>query len=241
MFLDVSNVTGGYEKAIIIDDVSIEVEKGEFISIIGPNGSGKSTLMKTIVGYLKPFSGSISFKNSRIEGKPVNKIAKLGIGYVPQLNNVFSSMTIQENLEMGAYLPSKDRYSYSELYNLFPAIKGREKEKAKNLSGGERQMLALARAMVNKPDLLCLDEPTAALAPKLVREILNKLIEIRDSGTTILVIEQNAKQSLKISDRGYVLAIGKKVHEGRSSELLNSQKIQEHYLGIKKVSVINNL
>ena len=241
MFLDVSNVTGGYEKAIIIDDVSFEVEKGEFISIIEPNGSGKSTLMKTIVGYLKPFSGSISFKNSRIEGKPVNKIAKLGIGYVPQLNNVFSSMTIQENLEMGAYLPSKDRYSYSELYNLFPAIKGREKEKAKNLSGGERQMLALARAMVNKPDLLCLDEPTAALAPKLVREILNKLIEIRDSGTTILVIEQNAKQSLKISDRGYVLAIGKKVHEGRSSELLNSQKIQEHYLGIKKVSVINNL
>ncbi len=239
MFLEVSDVTGGYEKAIIIDDISIMVEKGEFVSIIGPNGSGKSTLMKTIVGFLKPFSGTISFRDQRIEGKSANKIAKLGIGYVPQLNNVFRSLTIQENLEMGAYLPSKERYSYSELYDLFPAIRGRESEKAKNLSGGERQMLALARAMVNKPELLCLDEPTAALAPKLVREILKKLIEIRETGTTILLIEQNAKQSLKISDRGYVLAIGKKVHEGPSRELLNSPKIQEHYLGIKRVSVIN--
>ncbi|PWI47486.1 ABC transporter ATP-binding protein [Candidatus Heimdallarchaeota archaeon B3_Heim] len=238
--LEVTNVTGGYEKAEVIHDISIEVERKEFVSIIGPNGSGKSTLMKTIVGFLKPFSGQIIFDNKRIDKKSPNKIAKLGIGYVPQLNNVFSSLTIHENLEMGAYLPSKDRYSYSELYDLFPAIKGREAEKAKNLSGGERQMLALARAMVNKPALLCLDEPTAALAPKLVREILNKLIEIRESGTTILLIEQNAKQSLKISDRGYVLAIGKKVHEGPSRDLLSSQKIQEHYLGIKKVSTINN-
>ncbi|MHA2289206.1 MAG: ABC transporter ATP-binding protein, partial [Promethearchaeota archaeon] len=205
MFLEVTDVTGGYEKAIIIDKISIQVDKGEFVSIIGPNGSGKSTLMKTIVGFLKPFDGTVSFKDQRIDGKSANKVAKLGIGYVPQLNNVFSSLTIHENLEMGAYLPSKERYSYSELYDLFPAIKGREKEKAKNLSGGERQMLALARAMVNKPELLCLDEPTAALAPKLVREILRKLIEIRESGTTILLIEQNAKQSLKISDRGYVL------------------------------------
>ena len=235
MMLEVTNVTGGYEKAEVIHDVSIEVERKEFVSIIGPNGSGKSTLMKTIVGFLKPFSGQITFNNQRIDKKPPNKIAKLGIGYVPQLDNVFTSMTIQENLEMGAYLSTKDRYSFSELYELFPNLKGREKEKGKNLSGGERQMLALARAMVNKPDLLCLDEPTAALAPKLVHEILKKLIEIRDSGTTILLIEQNAKQSLKISDRGYVLAIGKKVHEGPSKDLLNSPKIQEHYLGIKKV------
>ena len=235
MMLEVSNVTGGYGKAEVIHDVSIEVERKEFVSIIGPNGSGKSTLMKTIVGFLKPFSGQISFNNKRIDRKPANKIAKLGIGYVPQLDNVFPSMTIQENLEMGAYISVKDRYSFSELYELFPNLKGREKEKGKNLSGGERQMLALARAMVNKPDLLCLDEPTAALAPKLVYEILKKLIEIRDSGTTILLIEQNAKQSLKISDRGYVLAIGKKVHEGPSKDLLNSPKIQEHYLGISKV------
>ena len=240
MFLEVSDVTGGYEKAIIIDNISIRVDKGEFVSIIGPNGSGKSTLMKTIVGFLKPFDGKITFRDQRIEGKPANKIAKLGIGYVPQLNNVFRTLTIHENLEMGAYLPSHHRFSYSELYDLFPAIKGRENEKAKNLSGGERQMLALARAMVNKPDLLCLDEPTAALAPKLVREILKKLVEIRESGTTILLIEQNAKQSLKISDRGYVLAIGKKVHEGPSSDLLSSEKIQEHYLGIKRAAVINN-
>ncbi|MHA1444814.1 MAG: ABC transporter ATP-binding protein [Candidatus Hodarchaeales archaeon] len=234
MMLEVTNVTGGYEKVEVIHDVSIVVERKEFVSIIGPNGSGKSTLMKTIVGFLKPFSGQITFNNQRIDKKLPNKIAKLGIGYVPQLDNVFNSLTIQENLEIGAYLSVKDGYSFSELYDLFPNLKGREKEKGKNLSGGERQMLALARAMVNKPDLLCLDEPTAALAPKLVREILKKLIEIRDSGTTILLIEQNAKQSLKISDRGYVLAIGKKVHEGPSHDLLNSPKIQEHYLGIKR-------
>lgn len=235
MMLTIENIYGGYGKAEILHGVSIKVDQGEFISIIGPNGSGKSTLMKTIVGFLKPFSGQIIFKNKRIDGQSANKIAKLGIGYVPQLRNVFNSLTIQENLEMGAYLSVKDRYAFNELYDLFPNLKGREKEKGKNLSGGERQMLALARALINKPELLCLDEPTAALAPNLVRGILDKLVEIRETGTTILLIEQNAKQSLKISDRGYVLAIGRKVHEGPSNELLDSPKIQEHYLGLKRI------
>lgn len=234
MLLSIEGITSGYEKAIIIDDIDLRVEKGEFVSIIGPNGSGKSTLMKTIVGFIKPFKGSITFKDQKIDGLPAHKISKAGISYVPQLDNVFNALTIKENLEIGSYLSSDDRYTFEELFELFPNIKGREKEKARNLSGGERQMLALARALVNKPELLCLDEPTAALAPKLVRDILNKLVEIRDSGTTILLIEQNAKQSLKISDRGYVLAVGKKVHEGPSSEILSSPSIQRHYLGIRK-------
>lgn len=233
MLLEVDGLTGGYEKAIIIDDISINVDRGEFVCIIGPNGSGKSTLMKSIVGFLKPFKGSITFKGKQIHTKLPNQIAKDGIGYVPQLDNVFGALSIQDNLEMGAYLPSKDRYAYEDLYELFPALKGREKEKARNLSGGERQMLALSRALINKPALLCLDEPTAALAPNLVQEILQKLLEIREAGTTILLIEQNAKQSLKISDRGYVLAVGKKVHEGPANEILSSPSIQRHYLGIR--------
>ena len=189
--------------------------------------------MKSIIGQLKPFSGSIYFEGNQIGGKSSNSIAKKGISYVPQLDNVFPNMTVKENFEMGAYLKAKERYSHSELLELFPALNGRLNEKARKLSGGERQMLGMARAMVNKPKLLCLDEPTAALAPNLVAEIFNKLIEIKDSGTTILLIEQNAKQSLKISDRGYVLANGTKVHEGDARELLNSKSIQQHYLGIK--------
>lgn len=233
MLLNVENLVTGYKKSVIVNDVSMHVNKGELVTIIGPNGSGKSTLMKAVIGELTIFSGSIDFAGIPIGGLSSNKIAKLGIGYVPQLNNVFSSMTVKENLEMGSYLTVEDTYSHEELYEIFPGIKGREKEKARKLSGGERQMLAMARAMINKPKLLCLDEPTAALAPNLVQEILKKLIELKDYGTTILLIEQNAKQSLKISDRGYVLVAGKKAHEGEASSLLNSKSIQEHYLGIK--------
>jgi ABC-type branched-subunit amino acid transport system ATPase component len=234
MSLQVNNAISGYGKSVIVNDVSINVDQGEIVTIIGPNGSGKTTLMKTILGYLKPFSGNILFEDERISGLKPNIIAKHGIGYVPQLNNVFQSMTIIENLEMGAYLPSKERFTFQELFEVFPALKGREKSRARTLSGGERQMLALARALINKPKLLCLDEPTAALAPILVKEILEKLVEIRDLGTTILLIEQNAKQSLKVGDRGYVLAVGKKVAEGPADTLLNSPKIQEHYLGFKR-------
>ena len=233
MLLEVNNLVTGYGQAVIINDVSIEIDNGEFVTVIGPNGSGKSTLMKAVIGHLKPFSGNIKYSGIEIGGMASNKIVKNGINYVPQLDNVFPSMTIQENLEIGAYLKSPDQYSFSDLYDIFPALKGREKELARKLSGGERQMLALARAMINKPKLLCLDEPTAALAPNLVREILKKLNEIRDLGTTIFLIEQNAKQSLKISDRGYVLVNGKKVHEGSANTLLESKDIQEHYLGMK--------
>ena len=234
MILEVKNLVSGYGESIIINDISLNVEKGELVVIIGPNGSGKSTFMKTVIGHLKPFSGSIMFNDKQIAGHPANKIVKEGINYVPQLDNVFSSMTIKENLEMGAYLSSKDSFTFNELFDIFPALKGREKEKARNLSGGERQMLAMARAMINKPDLLCLDEPTAALAPNLVSEILKKLVEIKSLGTSILLIEQNAKQSLKISDRGYVFVNGKKAYEGEANTLLESKLIQEHYLGVKQ-------
>ena len=234
MLLEVQNLVSGYGESRIVNDISIHVEKGELVVIIGPNGSGKSTFMKTIIGQLKPFSGSILFNGKKIGGQPTNNIVKEGINYVPQLDNVFGSMTIKENLEMGSYLTSQKSYSYEELYELFPALKGREKEKARNLSGGERQMLAMARALINKPTLLCLDEPTAALAPNLVIEILKKLIEIKDLGTSILLIEQNAKQSLNISDRGYVFVNGKKAHEGVAKSLLESELIQEHYLGVKQ-------
>lgn len=233
MLLEVKNVTSGYEKSIIVNDVSIYVDKEEFVTIIGPNGSGKSTLMKTIVGFINPFSGDIRFNGRSIIGLRPDTISNEGIAWVPQLDNVFRNLTIRENLLIGKYKGKKDCYSINEILELFPMLKGRENIKAQTLSGGERQMLALARALINKPALLCLDEPTAALAPNLVKIVLDKLAEIKKNGTPILLIEQNARQSLKISDRGYVLATGTKVYEGNAKELLDSPEIQKHYLGVR--------
>lgn len=233
--LGVDNVISGYGRVIIIHGISIHINPSEIVTIIGPNGSGKSTLLKTIFGILKPVEGTITFENRSIVGMRPDEIMACGIGYVPQLGNIFRTLTVQENLEMGAYTRTDDpnvQNDMQELFEMFPVLKERRKVRAGNLSGGEAQMLAISRALMGNPRLLILDEPSASVAPTLVDKILAKIEEIRDMGKTkaLLVVEQNARKSLTISDRGYVLVMGKKVHEGSGKELL-SEEIGQLFLG----------
>jgi len=231
--LYVKNVVSGYGQVIIIREISIHIDHGEIVTIIGPNGSGKSTLLKTIFGILKPVEGQITFENLNIVGLRPDEVMSRGIGYVPQLGNIFRTLTVQENLEMGAYTRMDDpdvQRDIKELFEIFPILKERRKVRAGNLSGGEAQMLAISRALMGRPRLLILDEPSASVAPALVDSILTKLTEIRDTGKTLLVVEQNARKSLAISDRGYVLVMGKKVHEGSGKDLL-SEEIGQLFLG----------
>ena len=192
----VSGLHSGYDGTIIIEDIELNVQTNEIVNIIGPNGSGKSTLLKSIFGIVKPQQGKIEFLNESITGMKPFRIFEKGISYVPQVENIFSNLTISENLDIGFYT-SKIKDTENELdkiYSLFPQLKDKKSIKSGNLSGGERQMLAIARALIGDPKLLLLDEPTASLAPNLVSEIMQKLIQIKDSGTSILLVEQNAKK-----------------------------------------------
>jgi ABC-type branched-subunit amino acid transport system ATPase component len=232
--LVVDNVTSGYNGVPIIFDVSMRVDKNEIVTIIGPNGSGKSTLLKTVFGILKPMKGSIRFNGKEIAGLKAHKIASLGMAYVPQLENIFPNLTVNENLEIGAYLNDKKfDERVEECFNIFPVLKQKKNEKARNLSGGERQMLAISMALMTNPKLLLLDEPSASLAPKLAQDILKKLVEIRESGKSLLVVEQNARKCLEVSDRGYVMVTGRKVLEGKAFEILQNEEIGKLYLGKK--------
>ncbi|MFX0113324.1 MAG: ABC transporter ATP-binding protein [Candidatus Hodarchaeota archaeon] len=231
--MQVENVVSGYGKTMIIHDISLQVHRREIVSIIGPNGSGKSTLIKTIFGLLPAVKGKITFEGMDITNLRSDRILKEGIGYVPQMNNVFPTLSVRENLEMGAYSRTDPWEKDLDLIErVFPALLKLKNEKARNLSGGEKQMLALCRALLTRPKLLLLDEPTAALAPVLVDEILNVLVDLRDfMKTSMLVVEQNARKSLAVSDRGYVLVMGKKVHEGFSDALVDIDEIRRLYLG----------
>ena len=231
--LDIVDLYSGYGKLIIVQGVSLYVENGEIVSIIGPNGSGKTTLIKTIFGLTRIFGGKVVYNNTDITGIKPHIIARMGIGYVPQTNNVFTELTVEENLEIGGYLNHINSINdfKERVFQLFPILKERRGQKAGTLSGGERQMLAIGRALMSKPKLLLLDEPTAALAPKIVKQLLKKILEIRDQGTTIILVEQNARSALEISDRGYVLVTGKKVLEGNSKKLLNNSDLGKIYLG----------
>ena len=230
--LKVENLRTGYGKTEILHGVSCEVKKGEVVTIIGPNGAGKSTLMKAILGLLKPTEGKIVFNNKDITGKSPNQIVREGICYVPQSDNVFPSLTVEENLEMGAFI-KKDGYreKIEEIYQIFPDLKEKRKIKIKKLSGGQRQMVAIGRALMLDPVLLLLDEPSAGLSPKLVQVIFNKIIKINEKGISILMIEQNAKKALAISHRGYVLAMGYNKFEGPGELILNNEEIGKLYLG----------
>ena len=231
--LDIVDLYSGYGKLIIVQGVSLYVENGEIVSIIGPNGSGKTTLIKTIFGLTRIFGGKVVYNNTDITGIKPHIIARMGIGYVPQTNNVFTELTVEENLEIGGYLNHANNINdfKERVFQLFPILRERRGQKAGTLSGGERQMLAIGRALMSKPKLLLLDEPTAALAPKIVKQLLKKISEIRDQGTTIILVEQNARSALEISDRGYVLVTGKKVLEGNSKKLLNNSDLGKIYLG----------
>lgn len=225
-------IHSGYGDMEVLHDVSFRIEEKEIISIIGPNGAGKSTLLKTIFGLLKPTKGSVTFKGNSITGLAPDRIVRLGMAYVPQVENVFPSLTVHENLEMGAFILTDDFSARLEdVYELFPILKERRKQRVGKMSGGERQMVAMGRALMLDPELLMLDEPSAALAPKLAEMIFERITAINETGVSILIVEQNAKESLKLADRGYVLASGQNRFEDTGENLLANEEIGQLYLG----------
>ncbi|OGO03600.1 MAG: ABC transporter ATP-binding protein [Chloroflexi bacterium RBG_13_54_9] len=230
--LDVSGVVSGYGETDILTGVSITVQAGEVVAIIGPNGSGKSTLMKTIFGLLRPRRGEIIFHGESIAGLAPDHITRRGVCYMPQSDNVFPSLSTHENLEMGAFI-REDGFSarLEEVYSLFPDLFSKRNARAGSLSGGQRQMLALARALMLDPTLLLLDEPSAGLSPKLVDTIMSKILEINRSGVSILMVEQRAREALKLSTRGYILAMGRNQMEGSGEGLLDNEEVRRLYLG----------
>ncbi len=232
IILKAEDITAGYTEIDILHDVNIRVRSGEIVSIIGPNGAGKSTLLKTIFGILEPRNGSVTLKDEDITGLKPDKIARKGISYVPQVDNVFPSMTIQENLEMGAFIRNDD-YSQrlDEVYNLFPILSERKKQKVGQLSGGQRQMVAMGRALMLDPQVLLLDEPSAGLAPVLVSDIFEKIMEINATGVAMIIVEQNAKEALKMAQHGYVLAMGRNALDDTGEALLANEEVGRLYLG----------
>jgi branched-chain amino acid transport system ATP-binding protein len=233
--LEVENLVSGYGKLAIIQGVSVKIEPGDFVSLVGPNGSGKSTLIKSIVGLATIFEGEVKFDGMDITNKKPEHIASLRLGYVPQISNIFTDLTVRENLEMGSTIiknSSQRKKLLEQVELLFPLLRSREHQRAGYLSGGERQMLAVGRALMAEPKLLILDEPTAALAPKLADQLFLKLSEIRDHlGVTIVLVEQNARRALSLSNRGMVLIQGKKAFEGTSEQILKDTEIIRLFLG----------
>lgn len=231
--LEVRNVFSGYGDMEIIHGISMFVADGEIITIVGPNGAGKSTLLKTIMGYLVPRQGTIVFRNEDVTTlRPEEKVRR-GIGYVSQLNNIFPSLSVRENLEMGGYLKNNNsvKERVRESYKLFPILREKRNQRAGTLSGGQRQMLAMARALMTKPRLLLLDEPSAGLAPKVTSAVFENIEEIHRLGTAVVIVEQDAYRSLGISDRGYVLVMGQNEFEDRAEQILDNERIREVYLG----------
>ena len=231
--LEVNNVYAGYIKDLnILQGINFRIAPGELVAVIGPNGAGKSTLAKTIFGLLNPERGTIIFKGKNIAGLKSDRIVRRGMCYVPQISNVFASLSVEENLEMGAFIrngslqPLKD-----SIYTMFPRLAERRRQRAGTLSGGERQMLAMGKALMLKPDLLLLDEPSAALSPILVNDVFEQVKKINQTGTAIVLVEQNAKKALLMADRGYVLENGCDRFEGTGTDLLNDPKVGALYLG----------
>ncbi len=224
-------VAGYVPEVDILNGVSIRVSEGEIVTVIGPNGAGKSTLIKTIFGLLRPRSGEVAFRDHEISGRRPHDITRLGLSYVPQLDNVFPSLTVEENLEMGSLDSSRTGEQVERMYTLFPRLDERRTQSVGTMSGGERQMVAMARALMPDPQVLLLDEPSAGLAPAFVDAIFEKVEEINRGGVTIVMVEQNAKRALAMSDRGYVLDLGKDRFEGAGRELLDDPKVAELYLG----------
>ncbi len=224
-------VAGYVPEADILNGVSITVSEGEIVTIVGPNGAGKSTLIKTIFGLLHPRSGRIKFRGDEISGRKPHDITRLGLSYVPQLDNVFPSLTVEENLEMGSLVRSRTAEQKDRMYELFPRLGERRGQAVGTMSGGERQMVAMAKALMPDPQVLLLDEPSAGLAPAFVDAIFEKTQEVNAAGVTIVMVEQNARRALAMSDRGYVLDLGKDRFEGPGKQLIEDPKVAELYLG----------
>ncbi len=233
--LEVKNINVYYGDLQVLYDVSIYVNEGELVSVLGPNGAGKTTLIKTISGLLKPRSGRIIFDNVDITWLPAHTITKLGISTVPEGRRIFPNLTVRENLMLGAYNKKarmEMRESLEKVYQLFPILKEREKQMAKTLSGGESQMLAIARALMAHPKMLLLDELSLGLAPIIVNEVFNIVRKLKESGITILLVEQHITYALKLSDYVYILENGRIKLEGRSEEIKENKHVKEYYVGI---------
>jgi branched-chain amino acid transport system ATP-binding protein len=233
--LAVKNISASYGMIQILRDISFQVKEKEIVSIIGPNGAGKTTLVKTISGLLHPRTGAIRFRGENIEKLPPYEIVKKGIILIPEGREIFPRLTVEENLKLGAYTANgKDtvKEAKERVYQIFPVLRKKEKTLAQNLSGGEQQMLVICRSLMSNPDLLILDEPSLGLAPLLVEKVLDTVRKINEEGVTILLVEQNIRDSLDIADRGYVLEQGKIILEGKSRELLCNNHIKEVYMGL---------
>jgi ABC-type branched-subunit amino acid transport system ATPase component len=230
--LEASDVVAGYGQTEILHGVSIRVEPGEMITIIGPNGCGKSTLMKAIVGLVRVRSGSVKFQGADISAYPPERIVRTRLCYVPQSNNVFPSLSIRENLEMGAFIRRDDYQGrIEEMFHLFPDLARQPGRKAGTLSGGQRQMLAIARAMMLDPVLLLLDEPSAGLSPAMMGTVFDRIREVNQAGVALLLVEQNARDALQMSDRGYILVAGENRLEDTGKDLLSNPEVASLYLG----------
>jgi branched-chain amino acid transport system ATP-binding protein len=233
--LELQKVNSGYGKVQILWDVSFQLKPREIVSIIGPNGAGKTTLVKTIMGLIPTQSGDILFKNEPIQKLPTYEIVKKGLVMIPEGREIFPRMTVEENLLLGAYT-IKDRSAVQDskerVFQIFPVLKKKEKAQAQTLSGGEQQMLVICRSLMSNPQLLILDEPSLGLAPIIVEKVLDTVAKINEDGVTILLVEQNIRDSLSIADRGYVLEEGKIILEGESRDLLTNSHIKEVYLGL---------
>ncbi|MCK4591676.1 MAG: ABC transporter ATP-binding protein [Candidatus Latescibacteria bacterium] len=234
MFLEVRNLTAYYDSVLALDNISLTLSEGEIVAMIGPNGAGKSTALKAICGLLKPRSGEVLFRGENINGKQPYQLVEKGLCLVPEGRRVFASMTVLENLEMGAYT-RKNRKALQEgigkALNLFPVLKERQKQRAGTLSSGEQQMLAVGRALILEPKLLLLDEPSLGLSPNYVDTLFERIKEINRDGTTILLVEQNARMALEYADRGYVFEIGKIAFQDKAKNLLENDEVRKSFLG----------
>lgn len=233
--LKVENIDSGYDFLQVLWGVSLEVDKGEFVALIGPNGAGKTTTLRTIAGILRPRSGKIAFKGKDLAGVPAYKVSRLGVSYVSEQLNLFTNMTVRENLVMGAYWVNdrrKEREKLDYVYQIFPRLKEREGQLVGTMSGGERKMLAIARGVMADPELLLVDEPSLGLAPNTTLAVFEALMELRKSGLTILLVEQNVHLTLDVTDRAYVIENGRIVMAGASQDLVGNEHVQNAYLGV---------
>ena len=233
MLLDVSGVTSGYGDVVVVDDCDLAVDRGEMVTVVGPNGAGKSTLLKTVVGLLAVREGSVTFDGDDITDFSAEETIYEGICYVPQSDNVFPSLTVRENLRMGAWALADGSFDerVERVYDRFPILRERTDQRVGTMSGGQQQMVAMGAAMMLDPELLVLDEPSAGLAPQVIDDVFERIVDINESGTTVLMVEQNARRALRESDRGVVLDVGTDRFEGTGEELLDSEEVAELYLG----------
>ena len=232
MFLSAENMLGGYGETTILNDCSINVKKGEIAVIVGPNGAGKSTAMKAIFGMLDLRAGNIIFDGKDISDLKPQERVKSGMGFVPQTHNVFTSMTVLENLEIGGFTNQENlSKNISEVFKLFPVLEEKQKQLVGELSGGQRQQVAVGRALMTNPKLLMLDEPTAGVSPLVVKELFEKITSIARTGIAILMVEQNARQALEIADNGFVLVQGENKYTDKGSKLLSNKEVRKAFLG----------